>query len=287
MPSNTQFENPHPILEGVISTIQGMCQNFEWFLPTDQLIDLLEIKKEVYYKELYSLRNSEFNPARLTGWSQEDCVYLIQLLERFLHTGEVEDEFIKSGIYVNNKCNGLLRTTFINRINDILANHKLDKDLLLLLHSATIEFDDAFDTYFSEKFEMEKIINYTVDDFLEQHGIDPYYGSDHYLKKFLSDEILYKKISLLEITNEYRERYYYELFGKFRTEKNFSKLPLEIKKIYIFFKLEEDADEKKVNLRYKELLKIYHPDINKNGLEKTKEIIENYKKLKNYLQKSK
>lgn len=286
MPSNTPPEETTPsIVNEIISTIQSLCQNFEWFLPSSDLIEMLEIKKEVYYKELYTLRNAEFNPASLTGWSRDDCAYLIRLLEKILQCGEIEEEFIKSGIYFNTKSLSVLRESFLNRVRDSLSSHKLDRELLLLLHSATIEYDDAFDSYFLEKFDLERLIGYSVDDFLEQYEIDPDFGSDFFLKKFLNEGLLYKKISLSHITEEYKERYYYELFGKFRKEKNRKKLPLEIRKIYIFFKLDEEADERKINLRYKELLKIYHPDINKNGLEKTKEIIENYKKLMEFKNK--
>lgn len=287
MPSNTppEEEITPSTLNDIISTIQSLCQNFEWFLPSSDLIEILEVKKEFYYKELYSLRNSEFNPTNLTGWSQEDCSYLIRLLEKILQSGNIEEEFIRSGIYFNSKSLSLLRDSFLNRVKDCLSTHKLDRDLLLLLHSATIEYDDAFDSYFIEKIDLERIIGYSVDDFLEKHEIDPDFGSDLYLKKFLQEGLLYKKISLHSITEEYKERYYYELFGKFRREQNSRKLPQEIRKLYIFFKLEEEADERKINLRYKELLKIYHPDINKNGLEKTKEIIENYKKLMEFKSK--
>ena len=288
MRSNTPLpeETSYNKLSGIISTIQSISIDFSWFLSSTQIIEILEIKKESYYRELYSLRNSDFNPAKLSGFSESDCGYLIQLLEKILKIPEIEDEFIKSGVYFNDKSFSLLRENFIDNISEALSCHKLDKDLLMILSSATIQFDDAFDTYFYDKFSMERIISFTVEQFIEKYEIDPYYGSDIHLRKFLEDQVNYKKIPFIKLTEEYRERYFYELFGKFRDDKNKTKVSGEIKRLFIYFNLEEDADRKKLNSRYKELLKIYHPDINKNGLEKTKEIIQNYKKLSEFLGKS-
>jgi hypothetical protein len=244
----------------------------------------LYIKKEDYYRELYSLRNANFNPAKLTGFHEEECMYLCLLLEKILRLGDVEEEFIKAGIYFNEKSLSILREKFIDCMAELLSKHKVDKDLLMILSSATINFDDAFDTYFFDKFNMDRIIDFTIESFISNYSIDPFFGGEIFLKKFLEDQVQYKKIPFAQITEEYRERYYYELFGRLRKSQNTPKLSKEIRQLLAYFNLEEGTDKKKLNTRYKELLKIYHPDVNKTGLEKTKEIIKNYKKLHSLLE---
>lgn len=271
-------------LRDVITTLQGLSVHCTWFLSSTQLISLLNIKKEEYYRELYTLRNANFNPAKLTGFHEEEAMYLCLLLEKILRLGDVEDEFIKAGIYFNEKSLSVLREKFIACLIDLLSKHKLDKDLLMILSSATLKFDDAFDTYFFDKFNMERIIDFTIESFMTTHSIDPFFGGEVFLKKFLEDQVQYKKIPFHQITEEYRERYYYELFGKMRNATPITKVSKEVRQLLNYFKLEEGSDKKKLNARYKELLKIYHPDINKNGLEKTKEIIKNYKKLQSLLE---
>ncbi len=284
MRSNIQTEEIHRIqLREIISIIQGISIECKWFLSSPQLIELLELKKEDYYRILYTLRNSEFNPAKLTGFHEEEAYYLCQLLEKIMGLGDIEDEFIRSGIYFNEKSLGMLRESLINQISRALSTHKVDKELLLLLSSATINFDDAFDTYFYDKFSMDRIINFTIEEFLDNHQIDPFFGGEIFLKKYLEDLLQFKKIPIEKLTEEYRERYHYELFGRMRNVPIKHKIPKEIRLLFQFFDLEYDADKKKLNARYKELLKIYHPDINKNGLEKTKEIIQKYKKLNSFL----
>jgi DnaJ-class molecular chaperone len=53
----------------------------------------------------------------------------------------------------------------------------------------------------------------------------------------------------------------------------------ERKRLLDFFELEDNATLKDLKKRFKELLLIYHPDVNKDGHTKTQEIIENYNKL--------
>lgn len=285
MRSNIQTEEiARSHLRDVITTIQGHSVECKWFVSSTQLISLLYIKKEDYYRELYSLRNANFNPAKLTGFHEEECMYLCLLLEKILRLGDVEEEFIKAGIYFNEKSLSILREKFIDCMAELLSKHKVDKDLLMILSSATINFDDAFDTYFFDKFNMDRIIDFTIESFISNYSIDPFFGGEIFLKKFLEDQVQYKKIPFAQITEEYRERYYYELFGRLRKSQNTPKLSKEIRQLLAYFNLEEGTDKKKLNTRYKELLKIYHPDVNKTGLEKTKEIIKNYKKLHSLLE---
>ncbi|NBU96928.1 MAG: molecular chaperone DnaJ [Spirochaetia bacterium] len=284
MRSNIQTEEIYRVqLREIISIIQGISVECKWFLSSNQLIELLGIRKEDYYKILYSFRNSVFNPAKLTGFHEEEAYYLCQLLEIIMGLGDIEDEFIHSGIYFNEKSLGMIRENFINNITLALSRHRVDKDLLLLLSSATIHFDDAFDTYFYDKFSMDRIISLTIEEFLETNQIDPFFGGEIFLKNYLDDQVQYKKIPFEKLTEEYRERYHYELFGRMRNNPLKNKIPKEMRALFQFFDLDYDADKKKLNARYKELLKIYHPDINKNGLEKTKEIIQKYKKLSSLL----
>ena len=115
--------------------------------------------------------------------------------------GDIEDEFIQSGIYFNEKSLNMIRESFINNITLALSTHKMDRDLLLLLSSATIQFDDAFDTYFYDKFSMDRIISFTIEEFLEMHQIDPFFGGEIFLKKYLDDQVQYKKIPFEKRSN--------------------------------------------------------------------------------------
>ncbi len=274
-------ESGESILFEVISEIQSQSTDFSWYISSETLISLLNVRKESYYKTLYSLRNSEFNPATLRGFHQTEGKYLCILLSRLLHLDSVEKEFVTAGIFFDDETLGEIQKSFIEMMEKTVSNHKLDKDLLSLLTSATIRFEDAFDSYFDDKFDMPRIIERTVNNFMHENGIDPYYGAEDFLKTFILEQVQYKRIKFNKLKSEYKDRYYYELFGQFRqdTKKQKSKYSKEVRMLLDFFGLDERADNKALKIKYKELLKKYHPDLNKEGLEKTKLIISNYKKL--------
>lgn len=280
-------EQKEALLFEVISEIQSQSTDFSWFISSETLVSVLNLKKETYYKILYSLRNSEFNPATLRGFHQSEGKYLCQLLTRVLHLEGVEKEFASAGIYFGEDCLSELQNSFIDLFELTVSKHKLDKELLLLLCSATIKFEDAFDSYFEDKFDTAWIIERAISQFMQERMIDPYYGAEDFLRVYIEDQIRYKKIKFGKLKSEYRDRYYYELYGRFRetskSKKNQSKYSREINQLLQFFGLDDSANRKTLKIKYKELLKMYHPDINKTGLEQTKLIIVNYKKLHHVL----
>jgi hypothetical protein len=217
----------------------------------------------------------------MRGFHETEGKYLCTLLSRLLHLDTVEKEFVAAGIYFDDETLSKIQKSFVELMEQTVSNHKLDKDLLILLSSATLRFEDAFDSYFDDKFDMLRIIERTVNNFMHENGIDPYYGAEDFLKRFILEQVQYKRIKFNKLKSEYKDRYYYELFGRFRqeTKKQKSKYSQEVRKLLEFFGLDENADNKTLKLKYKELLKKYHPDLNKEGLEKTKLIISNYKKL--------
>lgn len=97
-----------------------------------------------------------------------------------------------------------------------MEKHELDRELLLLLASATLDFDDAFDSYFDDKFNFERIVENEISDFIELKSIQNDYGADVFLKNHIFSILNTKVFHLREITREYRDRAYYDLFGNFR-----------------------------------------------------------------------
>lgn len=270
-------EYAESLLSDIISEIQSETENFQWFVTSERLIDLLAIPKEEYYKVLYSLRNSEFNPASLRGFHQENGKYLCLLLKKILGFQNIELEFLKAGIFLDEKALNDVVETFKNVLISSLEKHKLDKEVLMLFSTSTRNFDDAFESYFENKFDLEILVERTVNLFVHINSIDPFYGLDNYLKKYIKEKIKIKKININELTKEYKERYYYELFGRVRKQR--VKISKEMCVLLDFFELDYQVDKQKLKEKYKQLLKKYHPDVNKSGLEKTKKIIQNYKKL--------
>lgn len=263
-------------LEEVLSELQVQSLDCRWNISNEKLIDVIGIRKEDFYRNLYSLRRNHSQNINLRSFSEKEGDLLCLLLEQILNRNDIEDQFIRSGVYFPETSLSELGQILIEVIQSTLKKHKLDKELFHLLVSSTKYFDDAFDSYFDDKFDLEIFFERSISIFTNSRSIDTSFGAEIFLKKYLMDLVKYNKISLKKITNEYRHRFYYELFGKLKRE---GKMDSETKKLLEFFELEDGATLKDLKKRFKELLLIYHPDVNKEGHQKTQEIIENYNKL--------
>ena len=260
----------------VLSEIQIQSFDCTWNISNEKLIEVMGIRKEDFYRSLYSLRRNHSQNLNLRSFSEKEGDLLCLLLQQILRRADIEDEFLKSGVYCPEASLRELGQILVELIQSTLKKHKLDKELFHLLVSSTKQFDDAFDSYFDDKFDLEILYERSISIFTNSRNIDTSFGADIFLKKHLQDLIKYNKISLKKITQEYRQRFYYELFGKIKRE---GKMDSDTRKLLEFFQLEDNATLKDLKKRFKELLLVYHPDVNKDGHAKTQEIIENYNKL--------
>ena len=235
----------------VLSEIQIQSFDCTWNISNEKLIEVMGIRKEDFYRSLYSLRRNHSQNLNLRSFSEKEGDLLCILLQQILRRADIEEEFLKSGVYFPEASLIELGQILVELIESTLKKHKLDKELFYLLVSSTKQFDDAFDSYFDDKFDLEILYERSISIFTNSRNIDTSFGADIFLKKHLQDLIKYNKISLKKITQEYRQRFYYELFGKFKRE---GKMDSDTRKLLEFFQLEDNATLKDLKKRFKELL---------------------------------
>lgn len=288
------FDQVRLSLEDIIFEIQSSCTDCEWFISADKIIEILQLRREEYFKILYSLRGESEHLSRgSNGFNQDQGDKLISFLEKVLKIEGLEQEFAKAGVYFDDIYLDEFRIFLKEIVLSKLEKHELDRDLLLLLISSTKKFEDAFDSYFDDKFDIMRLADNAIAEYLELKSFSGDYGADIFFKNYFS-EILNTKVFLLrQITSEYRDRAYYEIFGKFRQEErektkkkksSFGKKfqggeyfeDRETQEHREFLGLSEEYSGAELRKRYKELIKKYHPDVNKDGLEMTQKIIASY-----------
>jgi hypothetical protein len=284
MVSQTDTSRSRQILADVIFELQNQSDDLRWFLTYDRLAELLEMKKEDCLRKLYQFRASKPQMSLSGGFHEIDGDLLIDFLEDILNLDDVPGYFLRGGVFFGERPLYELRESFKSLIQRTIENHKLDKELLLLLATATIDFDDAVDSYLMDKFELDFFINRAIYFFIESREIHAEYGAEEFLKEYLQALMPTKILNFRDITKEFRDRTYYELFGRIRSEKpkkksKTKKINLEIEELLAFFNLDIDCTLHDLKKKFKELLKKYHPDINKNGEEMTKKIILKYNRL--------
>lgn len=272
------------ILADIISVVLDSYDSGKWFIETEQIIEIIQMSREEYYRTLYIFRNNPNYTKHSKGFHEHEAEYFCLILGYLLNIDFIENSFFKAGLLYKEVHYKELEVSFVNLIGEIFNLHKLDKDLLLLLSSATLNYHDAFDSYFDSKFDIELIQRKVVESFLIKHSINNDYHTDSVLNEYLSNQLRNGKISFKEITLEYRLRYYYELYGREYSSQKKVQVSREFAELLRFFQLKKIPTKEELKQRYKSLLKQYHPDINKNGLEKTKVIIQKYKELSNHLE---
>ncbi|XDD42967.1 molecular chaperone DnaJ [Leptospira sp. WS60.C2] len=285
MVQKTETKKARQILHDVIFELQNVSESMQWFLSYDRLSELLEIRKEECLRKVYQFKASKPQMTLSGGFHEVDGDLLVDFLSWNLELDEVAEEFLKGGIFFSERPLYELRESYKTLIQKTIANHKLDQELLLLLTAATIDFDDAVDSYLMDKFEIDFFVRRSIHQFLEKFEIHPEYGAEEFLYEYLKSLIPTKILNFRDITREFRDRTYYELYGRFRETKKKKKKKLvqsvssEVKDLLSFFDLEPGATITDVKKKFKELLKKYHPDINKKGEEMTKRIILKYNRL--------
>lgn len=275
---------PDQILDDIIFELQNTALECRWSISMERLAELLQLSKEDFYRKIYNFKTSKPDRETRLGFTEIDGDYFCEFLQYCLNITGIQDRLATAGIYFDERVLYEIRENFKHIVQESLERHDLDKDTLLLLATASQDYDDAVDSYISDKFEIDFFLDRCIFEFMSFRRIHPETGADVFLRDYLRALIPTRILNLRDITKEFRERSYYELFGDFRKDKTKKRkakphYSRELFELITYFNLEDGFTKDDLKKKFKELLKKYHPDINKRGLEKTKEIIENYNKL--------
>lgn len=275
---------PDQILDDIIFELQNTALECRWSISMERLAELLQLSKEDFYRKIYNFKTSKPDRETRLGFTEIDGDYFCEFLQYCLNITGIQDRLATAGIYFDERVLYEIRENFKHIVQESLERHDLDKDTLLLLATASQDYDDAVDSYISDKFEIDFFLDRCIFEFMSFRRIHPETGADVFLRDYLRALIPTRILNLRDITKEFRERSYYELFGEFRKDKTKKRkakphYSRELFELITYFNLEDGFTKDDLKKKFKELLKKYHPDINKRGLEKTKEIIENYNKL--------
>jgi hypothetical protein len=280
----SRTSTPEQILEDIVFALQKDAVECKWFLSSEKLAELLALSKEDFFRKLYNFKTSKPDRDTRLGFSEIDGDYLCEFLQYCLQLQNVSDRFARAGLYFDERSLYELREAFKAIIRESLDRHDLDKDTMLLLAAASQNFEDAVDSYISDKFETDFFVERSVFDFMSLRKIPFESGAEIFLRDYLRALIPTKILNLRDITREFRDRSFYDLFGRHRDEpkkkpKQRKSFDRELYELALYFGLEDGFTLDELKKKFKELLKKYHPDVNKRGEEKTKEILAKYNRL--------
>ncbi len=193
----------------------------------------------------------------------------------------------KSGYYFEN-CDFMEWLEYFISISlNILNEHKVQLDTLQISLSGCQDPYDGFLFYCDlNNIDEEFFLKKSIPIFLNKKKIKPNAYNNYILKKYIENSISNKIFSMDMIYHEFFNKLYQiSIENNFIfEEKNNNHYQQKANNIYLEKIGLKKFPSTKEELRkiYLQELKKYHPDINPEGLEKTKQIIEAYTKLLTY-----
>ncbi len=271
-----------PVRE-LLDEIRSRTIGSEWRLDLETLLSLLSLSREDYYRSLYTERLARAELFDIRDHYDQECTgELLRLLER---TGyqEAESLFFHAGYHFPEEKLLEWHEFFLSVTWSRLQSHEVERDSLENALLGCSSPSDGLEFYARLHFPAEELMEFAIPLFCRREGVEEHTVSFTFLADFIRREL---KCNLLG-----EEELYHPLAELLRRKGREWDLLDEEPPAYILSpRMEEDLaelgfDRKKppaladCKVRYRELLKRYHPDINPEGGEKTRRLNAAYGRL--------
>ncbi|MEQ9366055.1 MAG: hypothetical protein RIF32_17560 [Leptospirales bacterium] len=285
----TRTENQSVLIQELLDEIESCLVAERWEVPLDFVLDLVEVSREEFYRYVYARREpgnwTEHMPESFDADNTED---LIAFLE---HTGltEAEEAFYAAGFYfTEDHLLGWLE--FFQSVTlSRMQSHPIDGELLETAMAGCQRFADAVEFYGHCKFDEQESIRFAVRLFIENQGIANHHFSQTTLYNFLKGQFHQRNLIWEDL--------YRSMFGLLRDNAlrlglaapeeidEFAETLVDIALLdpglasalkALEMSTDRLPDREALKKSYRALLKRFHPDVNPQGQEKTRDLIAAY-----------
>lgn len=292
----TRMENQSALIQELLDEIESCLVADQWELPLDFILTLLETSREEFYRYVYAQREignwTEHMPEFFNAENTDD---LIAFLE---HEGldQAGSTFYTAGFHFTE--DHLLNwLEFFHSVTlSRMQSHPIDAELLETAMAGCQRFADAVEFYGHCKFDEQESIQFAVRLFLEKRGIRDHHLSQTILYNFLKQQIhqrnliwedLYRSIfDLLRDNAIHLGLAVAEDIDEFAEDRGTIALldPLLAGALKTLeMPVDRLPDREPLKKSYRALLKRFHPDVNPQGQEKTRELIAAYSLVVSHL----
>jgi len=251
-----------------------------WSLRASELPRLLRLDSAFYHRRIYAAEragNRLVGPASLGGgFSQDNVGELVSLLELFCGPA-AESELRKQGVFFSHPEQLELMGTFLSVAAEAVRDHRLATEQFSAMLRVFHDFERARKVYREEHFPLEGLLARAADRFCagrtfglpdlaagNVRGLLEFFFRKHLLEPerlFVALDELLRQQAVAEGYAE-RERAHSAAEGQSPVQRARRLLELEGRPLTPAF----------LKSQYKRLMKIYHPDINPEGLRRCQEI---------------
>lgn len=268
-------------LHGLIETIKKSASDAShWFVSTDDLISHLGVSQTRFYQALYELQGKIYFSDALDAFTPENAGDFVTVLENFF--GDLTEQTLtRAGLFLPHHYRIELMECFFSSVHDFLGRHAIQYEEFEAILNRTIEFNQVFEVYLRKYILIASLIESAFVLFNETKGLDSfaYNLSKSYIESLFERHILSVRgvFAFLEhrlkayVEKQTARHRYHE--QEWRYEPQGRSAILDIEGAYKTMELDGERITKTIlRKRYKELMKLFHPDINPSGLEKCKQI---------------
>lgn len=261
----------------ILEEIRSVTEGFHWHIHLEFALGLLEMSREEFYQRMY--RQKKKISEVKEGFGPDNVQDLIWLFEE-KGLRDAGMEFYRAGYYLNQDQLIDWLDFFLSVTMSKMQSTPVDREILETAVHGSRNFHDAVEFYGSSVFEIEELIQSAVSIYIKRSGIEDSPMSRHILGSYIQDQMRKRVIrwedlclALAEdLKNKAQKWGILERIAAMRQK--FSALSEEevraLKSLGFLDKRMPDLEELKT--RYRDLLKKYHPDINPDGLEITRQL---------------
>ena len=273
------------VLYDFLEEIKSMTAGKNWQIPFTMPLEYFQIPPEDFYRYLYSIQETECET-----FHQGNIETLMNLL-KVCGVKEIEEIFFKGGYYFSEDYIIAFQELFHSVSLTKMQNHAIDRELLETSLSACRNPADGFSFYCDSVFDMNLLVDFAIEIFFEKYSLDDNEIGKSILKEHIASQfrlgimvredilsglkenlknkaVLWSFLSADDCRSRYTdEKISYEMQAALRT---------------LEFSGNSMPDESSLKERYRDLVKKFHPDINPEGLEKTRKINSAYSLVVQY-----
>lgn len=287
----TRTEQDSALIQELLDEIESSVVNHDWQLPLDYVLSLLDLSREEYYRYVYAEQAiGNWSDHMPDAFSAESMVDLVALLEHqgLRRAGEL---FHKAGYYFSEE-HLLNWLEFFHSVTlSRMQSHAVDAELLETAMAGCQRFLDAVEFYGHCHFDEREYINFATKLYLEHAQIEDHSLSREILGGFIRREFHQRNLIW--------EHLYRTIYGTLRDAAVQLELPgadqidgeeharrsgggayidpeLATALRTLELPTEPLPEPEVVKKQYRQMLKRYHPDVNPEGQEQTRDLIGAY-----------
>lgn len=244
-----------------------------WCISTDDLIARLGVDPTLFYRLLYELQNRIYFTDAIDGFTPDNAGDLVTVLESFFGS-TTEETLARAGLFLPHLYRIELMACFFDCVQNFLRSHVVQYEEFESLLERKNRFEAAFDDYLRMHVSIDALIESAFTLFNQTRNLDSFahhLGITH-LKSLFVRHVLTARGVFATLEKMLRRHFGYQDRTQDFDESEEGDA-VDIARACQVMGLEGIRYTSRVlKKKYKALMKLYHPDVNPDGLERCKEI---------------